>query len=305
MSLQDLENYDYKTLREVGKVSHEALQHSKNIVKEGRKILDIAEDLEKFIKGKGFEMAFPINISINEKAAHYTPVKDDPYILSGSETIKIDLGARKGEYLGDCAITIDLSQKYSKLVEASEEALNSAISMVKSGREVREIGKEIEKIAEAKGFKPIKNLGGHGIDKTDLHASVFIPNYDNGDATKLEEGQVIAIEPFITDGFGMVTDGETIDIFQKTKRAALRSPESREISDFIDKNYVTYPFAMRWLQSAFPNFTEFKIKRALNELAAQEAIETFPVLVEKKNGTVSQSEKELIVEKDSCEIVTK
>jgi methionyl aminopeptidase len=165
MHMHDMEDYDYNTLKEVGKVSYEALQYSKTVVKEGRKLIEIAEEIENFIKKKGFEMAFPVNLSINENAAHYTPTADDSYVLSGKETIKVDVGARKDAYLGDCAITIDLSQHYSKLVEATEEALSNAISLVRAGRPVNEIGKVIEKTAEAKGFKPIRNLGGHGIER--------------------------------------------------------------------------------------------------------------------------------------------
>ncbi len=299
-----MEDYDYDAIREVGKVSYEALQYSRKVVKEGRRILEIAEEIEKFIKDRGFEMAFPANISINENAAHYTPTADDPYVLEGDETIKIDIGARKDSYLGDCALTIDLSEEYSKLVEASEEALESAISMVKAGRPVNEIGREIAKVAESRGFRPIRNLGGHGVDKMDLHASVFIPNFDNGDTTKLEEGQVIAIEPFLTDGEGLVGDGEHLQIFQKTRDAIPRSNDLRSISEFIDERYRTYPFALRWLQKDL-GAGEFKIRRTLNELAGMDAIEAFPVLVEKKKGMVAQSEAEMIVQKEGCDILTK
>ncbi len=302
--MDDMDKYDYNTLKEVGKVSYEALQHSKSAVREGRRILEIAEEIEGFIKKKGFEMAFPVNISINEKAAHYTPTADDPYVLSGSETVKIDVGARRDGYLGDCAITLDLSQTHSKMVEAGEEALVNAISMVRAGRSVNEIGREIEKTAEARGFRTIKNLGGHGIDKRDLHSDIFIPNFDNGDNTTLEEGQVIAIEPFLTDGLGIVEEGEHLQIFQKTRKATPRSNELREVSDFIDARYLTYPFALRWLQNEFPALGEFRIRRTLNELASLAAIEPFPVLVEKESGMVVQSEKEMIVQKDGCEIVT-
>ena len=100
-------------------------------------------------------------------------------------------------------------------MEASSEALEAAISLVKAGRAVREIGKEIEAIAKKHGFSPIKNLGGHGISEEELHSDVFIPNYDNGDTTTLEEGQVVSIEPFITDGEGYVTESDDVQIFQK------------------------------------------------------------------------------------------
>lgn len=297
----------YDAIKEVGKIAYEALLHSKTLVKEGVKLLDVAEQLEMYIIKKGYELAFPVNISINQNAAHYTPIIKDETRFSIDNLVKIDIGARKDRYLTDCAITIDLSNKYASLVEASEEALEAALSTVKSGVHVREIGKEIAKIAEKHGFKPIRNLGGHGISEEDLHADVFIPNYDNGDETALEEGEVVAIEPFFTtnNGEGQVGDGDFLEIFQKTRDVNPRSREAREILAVVDKKYSTYPFAVRWLDKELSDFGEFKIRRGINELLSLEALEAFPVLVEKGGQVVAQSEKQLIVEKDSCTVVTK
>lgn len=300
-----MEDYDYNILKEAGRVSYEALQYSKTIVKEEVKLIDAADKIERFIKEKGFELAFPVNLSINQNAAHYTPSFDDSAVFTKEDVIKVDLGARKDTYLSDCAVTIDLSQKHSKLVDAAEEALNVAISMVKAGIKVNKIGEAIEKVAKSKGVNPIKNLGGHGIDKTNLHAKVFIPNYDNGDETELDEGEIVAIEPFMTSGEGYVQDGEYVQIFQKIMDSNPRSKDARDVAAFITEKYKTYPFATRWLQSGLGDFGEFRIRRALNELLGIGAIEEFPVLVEKTNGMVAQAEKELIVEKDSCTVVTK
>jgi methionyl aminopeptidase len=295
--------YDYQKLKDAGMVSRNALEHARTSIKPGRKLLDIAEEIELFMKERGCEMAFPVNLSINESAAHYTPEYDDKTTVPEGAVVKVDIGARKDVYLTDCAITVSLSDKHTKLVEASEKALENAISMVKAGRPVNEIGKEIEKVAKSYGFKPIKNLGGHGIEQDELHASVFIPNYDNGDLTMLEEGQVIAIEPFLTTGVGFVESGDSLQIFQKTSNQLPRSQEARSISDFITKNYLTYPFAMRWLINN-TGLGEFKVRKGIADLINIGALETFPVLVEKSKGMVSQSEKELIVEKDSCTVVT-
>ncbi len=297
------QDYDYQKLKEAGKVSREALQYARTLVKPGKKLLDIAEEIESFMKEKGCEMSFPVNLSINESAAHYTPEYDDKSTVPEGAVVKVDIGARKDVYLTDCAITISLSDKHAKLVEASEKALENAISLVKAGRPVNEIGREIEKVAKDYGFNPIKNLGGHGIEQDELHAHVFIPNYDNGDTTELEDGQVIAIEPFITTGVGYVEDGSTLQIFQKVSDQLPRSNEARSVSEFVTKNYLTYPFAMRWLIKN-TDLGEFKVRKGIAELANIGALETFPVLVEKSKGMVSQSEKELIVEKDSCTIVT-
>ena len=94
----------------------------------------------------------------------------------------------------------------------------------------------------------------------------FIPNYDNNDTTELEDGQVVAIEVFMTDGMGMVQDTEDVQIFQKYAPAVARSEQTRKISNFIDAKYKTFPFAMRWLVKEFNS--EFAVRRAIGDLGA-------------------------------------
>lgn len=295
-------DYDYEALKEVGKVSFEALQYAKGLVKVGAGLLEVSDKVDDFIRGKGMQFAFPVNLSVNERAAHYSPLIDDKTVFAENDVVKVDLGARRKDALGDCALTVDLSGKHSKLVAATEEALKAALGTVKAGRKLNEIGREVERIAKGDGFNPIRNLGGHGIEEGELHASIFIPNYDNGDTTELEEGQVVAIEVFLTEGAGYVVDGEDLQIFRMLGEAPARSEDTRRVASFIDRNYGTYPFALRWLSKEFGS--EFKVRRALNELASLGAIESFPVLVEKTGGIVAQAEKEVIVEKDSCTVVT-
>jgi methionyl aminopeptidase len=300
-----MEGYDYNELLSVGKVSADALEFSKKVIKPGASLLDAVNRIESFIKDRGCEFSFPTNLSVNEQAAHYTPLFDDKSVFSENSVVKVDLGARRGFYLTDCAITIDLSGEHSKLCEAAVEALDAAISIVKSGVEVCMIGAAIEEVGRKFGLKPIRNLGGHGIEKDELHADVFIPNYNNGDRTKLDEGQVVAIEPFFTEGSaGMVEDGDIVEIFQRHGDSRPRSNISRELLEKIESRYITYPFAARWLYADKDWENEFKVKRALADLVSSEAVESFPVLIEKSNGLVAQAEKELIVERDSCRIVT-
>ncbi len=302
--MEDDEKYDYNAIKEVGRASYEALMYGKGLVKPGARLLDIAEGVESYIASKGFKMAFPVNVSVNENAAHYTSPLGDESVLAADAVVKLDVGARKEEYLGDCAVTVDLSGRHEKMIKACEEALAGAISMVRAGRKVCEIGREIESIATKHGFRPIKNLGGHGVERHDLHAGVFIPNFDNGDDTELEEGQIVAVEPFMTDGIGLVADGETVEIFQKRGFPQVRSGEAREIGMFIDKHYLTFPFAARWIQKELGHGDDFRVRRAIAELSYAGAIESFPVLVERSKGIVAQAEKEMIVEKDSCIVVT-
>jgi methionyl aminopeptidase len=297
------EEYDYEKLKEVGKVSYGALQYAKGLVKIGAKVADVCERSEEFIRNKGMVPAFPVNISINQNAAHYTAMIKDTLTFSDADLVKIDLGARLEDVLGDCAVSVDLSGKYSQLIETAEEALETVISLTKAGTKLNSIGKEVEAIAKKKGLNPIRNLGGHAIEEGELHASIFVPNFDNGDTTELEEGQVIALETFITNGVGYVVDTSNVQIFQKIGIANPRSEEARKITLAVDRDYKTYPFAIRWLASGADS--EFGIRKGLNELSSLNILESFPTLAEKSNGIVAQAEKEVIVEKDACTVVTK
>ncbi len=302
MVYEKYESSDFEKLIEVGKQSYTVLKEVGSHIKPGVRLVDIAKEVEAQLKEKNLTCSFPVNISANDNAAHYTPSFNDPRVFSDGDVVKLDIGGRSADYLSDLAITVDLSGEHGKLVEASEKALENAISIVKAGRKVSEIGKEINSTYAKYGINPIKNLGGHGIAKGELHAEPFIPNFDNDDDTELEEGDFIAIETFATEGEGYVIEGDYVQIFSMVREGQLRDAEHRKIMDFISKNYSTYPFAMRWLTEEFGS--EFKVKSALNEMASKGMIDAYPVLVERSKGIVAQTEKSMIVERDSCTVTT-
>jgi len=74
--LEQLSEEKIKTIKELGAVSVEAMKHASQLVKPGAKLLDVANSAEKFVKDKGYGTAFPINLSVNAQAAHYTPTLD-------------------------------------------------------------------------------------------------------------------------------------------------------------------------------------------------------------------------------------
>ncbi|MEM0154776.1 MAG: type II methionyl aminopeptidase [Methanothrix sp.] len=295
-----------KLAREVGKASYSAIKEAEKHIIKGSGLLKAAEEAEKFLSDIGFGKAFPINISIGSNAAHYTPTLGDNSIFPDKGLVKVDFGASKEGVLGDCALTVDLSGDYGALSDASKEALDNAISLVKAGAKVREIGKEIATTIEKKGFKPIKNLGGHGVGIHELHDEPFIPNYDNGDETELEENTIIAIEPFATmpNGRGLVSNGDIKEIFSFIGDVAQpRMPNSRNLLSLIRKDFSMEPFAARWLSSVVSN--RFELYSGLSELERLGIIESHPVLVELGGTQVAQFEASLLVTKDGCEILTK
>ncbi len=285
--------------KKAGKIAAEALEYGKGLIKPGAKLLDVSDLIEKKIEELGAKPAFPCQISCDSIAAHYCADPDDSTVFD-KQVCCLDIGVHVDGFIGDTACTVDLSGSYSDLVKASEEALKEAVKIVQIGAVVSEIGKVIQEAISSFGFSPIKNLTGHGLSKFNIHDKPTIPNFDTGDKTVLEKGMVIAIEPFATNGAGMVYEQERANIFSLLQKKPVRSAFAREVLKEIEK-YNELPFTTRWLarKTTLP-----KVNFALRELLRQDIIKQYPPLPEKNKGIVSQAEHSLIVD-DKVEVITK
>ena len=191
-------------------------EESKKLVKPGAKYIDVVEKIEERIRELGGKPAFPVNISVNDKAAHDTARPEDEREISCGDVVKIDLGAHINGWPGDTAYTIEVdSDKYKDLLLTTKKALEEAIKITKKGVKVSQIGKTIQTIIQSKGYEPIRNLGGHPLNQYKLHGDFMIPNYDNKSG-KTVCGYV-AIEPFATNGLGYVRESNFIHIFSLSK----------------------------------------------------------------------------------------
>jgi methionyl aminopeptidase len=275
-----------------GKIAAEALEYGRGLVKPGLKVLDCAEKIEEKIRLLGAVPAFPVNISFDETAAHYTPATNDE-LLFDKQLVKLDVGVHfDGCVGGDTATTIDLSGKYTDLVKASREALDAALKVVQIGTPLGKIGKEIEDTIQSFGFKPVRNLSGHGIGEFMIHGPPSIPNYDSGDEEVLEDGMTIAIEPFASTGVGLIQEKGLPQIHSIIANKPVRNIGTRMILRKID-TYEGLPFATRWLAKEFPLF---KVNFALRELNQLETLHSYPPLVERTpNSFVSQAEHSVYV----------
>src|SRR3990167_7478087 len=280
-----------------GEIASEVLEYGKGLIKKDKSVLEIIENVESKIFQLGGKPAFPAQISINEIAAHYAPVKED-FSIKESDIVKLDVGVHMNGAIGDNAVTVGNNKE---LIEASREALNEAIKIIQIGTKSRDIGKIINSTISSYGFNSIKNLTGHSIDIYEQHSGLSIPNYDDGDDTKLKKGMVIAIEPFATTGIGMIEEGKDSGIFKLERPKNVRMQISKEILDFIADEYRTLPFTKRWLLKKFP---EFKVNFALRSLEKEGMISQYKQLPEKSKGIVSQAEHTLLID-DKVKILTK
>ncbi len=290
-----------KEWQEGAQIAAEAQKYGKHLIKEGASVLEVTQKIEEKIKSMGGECAFPVNISRNEVAAHYTAKHNDP-LCFGKDVVKLDIGAHKDGFMGDTAITIDLTGNWTEMVKASLDARKNAVKLCTPGSTLGEIGKAANETIESYGFKTIRNLSGHGIARYDAHTWPTVPNYDTHDTTELEEGMIIAIEPFATNGVGLIKDTPDAEIYNVRQFKPMRLDFSRKILQYIEKKYKLLPFSKRDLSLA--GFSEAHVKITLQQLELTGSVEKHAPLVEKAGGMVTQSEVTLMV-KDAPIILTK
>jgi len=295
----------YDKYKQAGKIAAEARDYGAGLIKPGVSFLEVANLVESMILKRKAGLAFPVNISINEGAAHYSPRHDDTLIFKKGNVVKLDVGAHIDGYIADTATTVEVeTNNYSNMIRASNDALDNAISLVKADVDFSEIGKIVEGTIKSYGYKPINNLSGHSLEQYKLHSGMSVPNVSNTHSKiKPKEGDVLAIEPFATNGEGRVVSGRGSNIYlcNKSFRSKLiRDNKSKNLFDKLMVEFKTLPFAQRWCEDLFPNGGNL----ALKKLSFLGLIKHYPQLIEAKGGTVTQKEHTVIVKEDGCETTT-
>ena len=292
----DLESEQYEKHREAGEILAQVRDEAAERVDVGVSHLEVAEWAEDRIRELGGKPAFPVNISIDEEAAHATPSRDDETTF-GEEMVNLDIGVHVDGWLADTAVTVDLSG-HDDLALASEEALDAAIETVAAGVQTGAVGAAIEEVIEGYGFNPVVNLTGHGLGHWEQHTKPNIPNREISQGATFEVGDVVAIEPFATTGSGKVHEGNDEQIFALEREASVRNRAAREVLDQVTEEFRTLPFAARWLDAP-------RAEMALRRLKQQDVVHGYPVLKEDDGELVSQKEHTVIVTEDGCEVTTR
>ncbi len=276
--------------KEAGAISAKLRKDMLDGVRVGDRLLDIGDKIENAILSAGAKPAFPVNISVNESAAHYAPQIADTKVIGAGDLVKIDIGAHIDGYISDMAFTY-CSHK-DPLIDAAENALKAGISVIRPGVTISEISAAIHRAIESAGFGPVVNLTGHGIGRYSFHGDFSIPNVPNSNGHVLQAGDVIALEPFVCESAAHVDESEPVEIYQFAQRKPVRSIDARKIMDLAEKEYDGFPFAKRWLTKHVP---PFKIKMALMELEKVGAIRSHPLLKDMEGRKIAQAEDTIIV----------
>ena len=286
-----------------GHIASEVRRRVKDVVKEGTSILKICETVEGNIRKMGGAPAFPCNVCINNIAAHYSSPPNDLNTVPKGAVVKVDLGVHVEGYIADTATTVSLSTQYDSMIYAVNDALEQAIKAIQPKAKISQIGSLVQNTIEKYGFKPIRNLSGHQMSRYVLHTGKSIPNVPTLRFQSINEGEVYAVEPFLTlaSRGGEVENSDDAYIYRFQKERRIANPDTAKLLTAIKSNFRSLPFSQRWIKG----IEEREVREAFDELLAKRCISSYPVLVEVAGGIVAQAEHTVIVTRQGCRVTTR
>ncbi len=231
-------------MRKAGRVVAEMLEKTRAAIRPGATTLDIDAVARGVLAARGARSnflnyhGFPAVVctSPNDMIVHGIP---GPYRLEEGDILSVDCGAIIEGYHGDAAYTApvgEVAPDATRLMEVTEASLAAGIAAMVPGGRLHDIGREVQRVAEAAGFSVVRNYVGHAIG-TAMHEDPQVPNYWPGTpGPKLKVGNVFAIEPMVNaggqetrelaDGWSVVTaDGSLSAHFEHTIAVTEDGPE--------------------------------------------------------------------------------
>jgi methionyl aminopeptidase len=204
-------------------------------------------------------MGFPTGLNINDVVAHYSPNAGCKRVLQQNDVLKVDIGVHIAGRIVDSAFTMAFEPTYDNLLAAVKDATDTGVR--EAGIDVRlgELGGYIQEVMESYEceidgvtypIKPIRNLCGHTILPYSIHGTKSVPLVKTHDTTKMEEGDVFAIETFGSTGNGRCADQGEVSHYalrSDPPKMDLRLSSAKSLLNVIKKNFGTIPFCRRYL----------------------------------------------------------
>ena len=250
-------------------------------------------------------IAFPVGLSLNNCAAHYSPNYSEKEIfLQNTDILKIDYGVHKNGVIIDSAFTISFNPEYEEFINISRNLTKYAISLCGPDAILGEIGEKIEEYAKSKEItinnktyklKTMEDLSGHLIAPYEIHAGKAVPNIKIHYPLRMKEQEYYAIEPFLTTGQGKSILKEPNSHFMLKmnheqlflKNNLKYSAHQIDLYKIITQKYGTLPFCQKWLYEYSDTLKEFS--------TSTELLNVYPPIYDVKNSIISQFEHTIFI----------
>ena len=248
----------FEQIKIAGALAAKTLDEVTSYVKPGINTDELDKICYEFIKDNGgysaplFYRGFPKSCctSVNHVVCHGIP--SNKYLSEG-DIVNIDVTAIVNGWHGATSRMFfvgNVSVKSKNLVSTTYDSMMKAISIIKNGIHLGDIGEAIQTHVEKKGFSVVRDFCGHGIGKT-FHLPPNILHYGKkGEGMKLETGMIFTVEPMISEGVyntKLLKDGWTAVTKDKTLSAQFEhtvgvTKEGFEIFTKSKKNYEQPPY---------------------------------------------------------------
>jgi len=318
--------------RHAAEVHREVRRHAQSFIVPGIALSDMCERIEAMTRslieerGPLAGVAFPTGCSRNHIAAHFTPNPGDSTVLRYEDVMSVDIGTQIEGRIIDCAWTVAFDPKFDALLEAARESTETGLRA--AGVDVRlcDVGEAVQETMESfeidldgatLPIRPVRNLCGHSMRPYQIHADKSVPIVRGGDATRMEEGEIYAIETFATTGRGHVVEDLDCSHYMKCFHAPhvpLRMPRAKKLLGHVNKTFGTLAFCRRWLERDDGGSTavngptgakQEKYLAALKNLCDVGLVQALPPLCDVKGSYVAQYEHTLILRPTCKEVVSR
>ncbi|KAF3907340.1 hypothetical protein ABW20_dc0108176 [Dactylellina cionopaga] len=320
----DLFLQNYRKAAEVHRQTRRWVQES---VRPGQSLFEIAEGIEDSVRAllghTGLEpgdslkggMGFPTGLCLNHQVAHYTPnPSQKDVILQHHDVMKIDFGVHINGWIIDSAFTVAFDQTYDDLLAAVKDATNAGVKTAGIDVRVSDVSAAIQEAMESHEveiggkiftIKPVRNLSAHDIKHYRIHGGKSIPFVRNSDQTKMEEGEVFAIETFGTTGRGYVDDDVGIYGYGLNNdvplAVSLPLASAKRLHKTIRENFGTLVFCRRYLDRLGLD----RYLAGMNCLISNGIVEPYRPLMDIKGSYSAQFEHTLLLRETHKEVLSR
>ena len=289
-------------LREAGRIASLAREHGAGLVRPGGRLREVCEAVEDFIKARGAELAFPVQTSVNQVAAHDGPSPEDERVYAMGDLAKVDVGVHIDGYVVDTATTVDVggTGNAPPLVLAARAALEAAIAAAGPGVPIWRLSAAIASTLRGFAVRPMRNLCGHHVGRWIVHSPPPVPNLPEDAEGRLVVGAALAIEPFATEGPGRVAEEGEPEVF----RLLPDQDPGPEVSGPVREALIGrrgLPFSRRDLR----HLSRPDVEEALRRLRGRGALHAYAPLVETTGRKVAQAEHTILITATGVEVLTR
>ncbi|KAL2868764.1 putative methionine aminopeptidase, type II [Aspergillus lucknowensis] len=317
-----LDNY-----RKAAEIHRQVRKHTQETAKPGRTLTEIAVEIDDGVRalldnaglalGDGLKsgLGFPTGLSLNNCVAHFTPNPGQKEIvLQQKDVMKVDFGVHINGWIVDSAFTMSFDPVYDNLLAAVKDATNTGLKTAGIDIRISDVSAAIQEAMESyeveiegKTFpvKAVRNLTGHDIKQYRIHGGKSIPFVKNSDQTKMEEGEIFAIETFGSTGRGYITDDIGVYGYGKSynapSRVSLPLASSRSLWKTINENFGTIVFSRRYLERLGVE----RYLAGMNNLVSHGLVDVYPPLVDIKGSYSAQFEHTVLLREANKEVISR